>query len=98
MVPMAPRAVRKCAAALGGVLGGRARRGRGAACGRDCPAKGLDGAGDGEALNGPLVRGLLPAHSTRWDNTSGAVNDFHVASNWFRVGMGRGKSSPVRAV
>ena len=29
---------------------------------------------------------------------SGAVNDFHVVSNWSRVGMGRGKGSPVRAV
>ena len=42
-----------------GALGG-ARRGRGAACGRGYPAKELDGAGDGEALNGPLVRSLLP--------------------------------------
>ena len=38
------------------------------------------------------------AHSTGVDNASGAVNDFHVASNWSRVGMGRGKGSPVRAV
>ena len=42
-----------------GALGG-ARRGRGAAGGRGCPAKGLDGAGGGEAFNGPLVRGLAP--------------------------------------
>ena len=39
---------------------GSARGGRGAAGGRGCPAKGLDGAGDGEGLNGPLLRGLLP--------------------------------------
>ena len=32
------------------------------------------------------------------DNTSGAVNDFHIASNWSRVGMGHGKGNPVRAV
>ena len=38
------------------------------------------------------------AHSTGGDNASGAVNDVHVASNWSRVGMGRGKGSPVRAV
>ena len=50
--------MRSCAGR--GALGG-ARRGRGAACGRGCPAKGLDGAGDGEALNGPLVQGLLPS-------------------------------------
>ena len=38
------------------------------------------------------------AHSTVGDSASGAVNDYHVASNWFRVGMGRGKGSPVPAV
>ena len=38
------------------------------------------------------------AHSTRGDNASRAVNDLHVASHWFRVGMGRGKGSPARAV
>ena len=38
------------------------------------------------------------AHSTRWDNASGAVNDFYIASNWSRVGMGRGKGSLVRGV
>ena len=38
------------------------------------------------------------AHSTGGDNASKAVNHFHVASNWSRVGMGRGKGSPVRAV
>ena len=37
-----------------------ARGGRGAVVGRGCPAKGLDGASDGEALDRPLVRGLLP--------------------------------------
>ena len=49
MVPMAPRAVRTFAATQGGAPGGRG-----------CPGKGLDGAGDGEALNGPVTRGLLP--------------------------------------
>ena len=38
------------------------------------------------------------AHSTGGDNASGAINDFHVASNWSPVGMGRGKGNPVRAV
>ena len=38
------------------------------------------------------------AYSSGGDNVSGTVNDFHVASNWSRVGMGRGKGSPVRAV
>ena len=33
-------------------------RGRGAARGRGCLAKGFDGAGDGEALNAPLVPDL----------------------------------------
>ena len=48
---------------------GGACMGRRAACGRGYPAKGLDGAGDGEALNGPLVRGLLPRviHPPKWD-------------------------------
>ena len=54
-VPMAPRAVRKCVTALGG-------GGRGGAPARAMvllvarsPAKGLDGLGDGEALDGALV-------------------------------------------
>ena len=38
------------------------------------------------------------AHSTDGENASGAVNDFHVASKWSGVGMGRGKGRPVRAV
>ena len=38
------------------------------------------------------------AHSTGGDNASGAVNDFQVASNWSRVGMGCGKGYPMRAV
>ena len=38
------------------------------------------------------------AHSTGGDNASGAVNDFHVVSNWSRVGMDHGKGSSVRAV
>ena len=37
------------------------------------------------------------AHSTGGDNASGVVNNFHVASNLFLVGMGRGKGSQVRA-
>ena len=49
--------MRSCAGS--GALGG-GRRGRGATCGWGSPAKGLDRAGDGEALNGPLVQGLLP--------------------------------------
>ena len=44
----------------------------------------------------PAARGL--AHSTEGDNASGAVNNFHVVSTWSRVGMGRWKGSPVRAV
>ena len=36
------------------------------------------------------------AHPTAGDNASGAVNDFHVASNWSRVGMARGKGSLVQ--
>ena len=32
------------------------------------------------------------------EKASGAINDFHIASNWSHVGMGRGKGSPVRAV
>ena len=50
-----------------GAVGG-APRGHGAACGRGCPAKRLDGSGDGEALHGPLVRGLLPrvVHPPKW--------------------------------
>ena len=48
-----------CNCAGRGALGG-ARRSRGAGGGQGCRAKGLDGAGDGESLKGPLVRGLLP--------------------------------------
>ena len=41
-----------------------------------------------------------PVHKSKsgGDNASGAVNDFHVASNWSRVGMGRGQGNLVRAV
>ena len=53
--------------------------------GRDCTYCAHDRRGQQRPDDG------ASAHSTGWDNASGAVNDLHVASNWSCVGMPWGR-------